>query len=123
MPKMELLIKKVYSNIYNKSTESPASKIVKNYSLINNINKAYEFNEEVMHIAAEKRSNHKILHLYSNMTQTLLNFSNALFLQKVFNEKINVKAYIGKSPKFDIMDKRCIWGSLVIFVIKMNFID
>ena len=97
MPKMELLIKKVYSNIYNKSTKSLASKTVKNYALINNINKAYEFNEEVMHITAEKRSNHKIFHLYSNMTQTLLNFSNAVILQEVINGKIKFKADSGKS--------------------------
>ena len=123
MPKMELLFKKVYSNIYSKSNESQDSGNVKNYSLIKNINKAYEFTEGFMHITAETNDNHKISHLYSNMNQTLPNASDTLFIQKIANEEINFGVDMKKCLKFDIMDKRCIWGSLVIFVIKMNFID
>ena len=123
MPKMELLFKKVYSNIYSKSKESQDSGNVKNYSFIKNINNAYEFTEGFMHITAETNDNHKILHLYSNMNQTLPNASDTLFIQKIDNKEINFGVDMKKCLKFDIIDKRCIWGSLVIFVIKMNFID
>ena len=123
MPKMELLFKKVYSNIYSKSNETQDSGNVKNYSFIKNINNAYEFTEGFMHITAETNDNHKISRLYSNMNQTLPNASDTLFIQKIDNKEINFGVDMKKCLKFDIMDKRCIWGSLVIFVIKMNFID
>ena len=96
MPKMELLIKKVYSNIYSKSNEFLVAKSIKNDSSIKNINNVYKFNEELMHITAEKKDNHKIIHLYSNMNQTLPNASYPLFIQKIDNEEINFNVDIGK---------------------------
>ena len=113
MPKMELMIKKVYSKIFygsnTRSNESIKSRI--NADNINNTR----------------------FHLIVNMNQTLPIASLYVFLSLNENNRYNendcvikgdlVLFVIEKITNLMMKLKRCIWGSLVIFAIKMNFID
>ena len=114
MPKMELMIKKVYSKIFYSSFNASSNESIKSRIDACNINNIR-------------------FHLIVNMIQTLPIASLYVFLYLKDNNRYNENVCVIKGDivlfvietitKLTMKLKRCIWGSLVIFAIKMNFID
>ena len=124
MPRMELLIKKVYTNIFAALSHSKFMTIKEIKKVAFNGN---EFNKKIKSIKVKSKSNSKYFHLIIKMNQTPKNFLLSKFLLE--NAEFYVisfyllKVLCKNLDKFFLKEKRCIWGSLVIFIIKMNFID
>ena len=124
MPRMELLIKKVYTNIFAALSHSKFMNIKETKKVAFNDD---EFNKKIKSIKAKNKSNSKYFHLIIKMNQTPKNFLLSKFLLE--NAEFCVisfyllKVLCKNLDKFFLKEKRCIWGSLVIFIIKMNFID
>ena len=124
MPRMELLIKKVYTNIFAALSHSKFMTIKEIKKVAFNDD---EFNKKIKSIKAKNKSNNNYFHLIIKMNQTPKNFLLSKFLLE--NAEFCVisfyllKVLCKNLDKFFLKEKRCIWGSLVIFIIKMNFID
>ena len=81
-------------------------------------------------ILAERGINIVKIYLYTKVIQASQNASLYVVLIKIGNEDKDiyndpsfVKCDVVKFRFFEMKSKQCIWGSLVTFVIKMNFID
>ena len=120
MPKMELLIKKVFSNFNGENNSA-------NHNISDKIGDELDvYAGGLVILAAENKENRRLFHLIIMMTRTHPNASFDLFLfGDDFNGKIVRKIYEVKEEtrvsNVDILGS--IWGSLVRMIIKMNFID
>ena len=81
-------------------------------------------------ILAERGINIVKIYLYTKVIQASQNASLYVVLIKIGNGDKDidsaqsfVKCEVVKFRFFEMKSKQCIWGSLVTFVIKMNFID
>ena len=81
-------------------------------------------------ILAERGINIVKIYLYTKVIQASQNASLYVVLIKIGNEDKDiyndpsfVNCDVVKFRFFEMKSKQCIWGSLVTFVIKMNFID
>ena len=116
MPKVALSIKNSLRNILIDRANILCLYTVRNLPCVLVIN---YFNEEAK---SEKLGS---IHLYIRSDQTDLNVSFFNMLKKLLNKLMNlIQMFCVKFfSKFYFKEKRCIWGSLVNFSIKMNFID
>ena len=90
MPIKELLIKKVYTNVYNKySTAFKVSKGTMNFTLRKKYNNFIEFIESILALIVKEKNNEEKLHLFTIMTQTLPNASYDVILIKNDNDIMN----------------------------------
>ena len=87
---MELLIKKIYSNIYNETNIFNSSKFNKNIPLRKNCNNINGFNKVILSLTEEKNSIQEKINLYTMMTQSLPKASYDIFLLKNYNNLIKI---------------------------------
>ena len=122
MPIKDLLIKNFFADYYNELIA------IMRRGLKNKKNKS----ENVVYYLSRQETMHRGLgkylieiYLYSKVTQTPINASLFIVSKKnaICDKELCVIRSSENAINFDDKNKSCIWGSLVTFAIKMNFID